>query len=256
MDLGKQSDSMKRGVAELRSLAWRISSAMPESVTGRMRMLLAWLFAVGLLGGLRLGESEIWLAPPLFTLVLAVLVLGALNRHGGISLKQLLYSSRSAVDLYGLLVILTIVFASAQAFHITIPAGSPRLLVNSLFFLSLLALNTRLIAADHARMLWTLVVVFGAAFTVTFVVLPASPLGGMREWLCNILPGCQSRHPAAGYLAFVTLLLYLSALASLARMTRDASDSLPADLEGDPEPEDEVSTAVDPQNISDHPEGG
>ena len=238
MDIDKPNESVKRWVAELRSLARRISSATPVSVAGRMTMLLALLFAVGLLGGLRIGESEIWLAPPLFTLVLAVLMLGALNRRGTISLERLLYSSRSAVDLYGLLVILAIVFASAQAFHVTIPTGSPRLLVYLLFFLSLLALNTRLIAADHARMLWTLVVVFGAAFTVTFVVLPSSPPGGVRELLCKILPGCQPRHPATGYLAFFTLFLYLSALAGLARMTRDTTDSLPVDFDGDPEPKD------------------
>ncbi len=238
MDIDKPNESVKRWVAELRSLARRISSATPVSVAGRMTMLLALLFAVGLLGGLRIGESEIWLAPPLFTLVLAVLMLGALNRRGTISLERLLYSSRSAVDLYGLLVILAIVFASAQAFHVTIPTGSPRLLVYLLFFLSLLALNTRLIAADHARLLWTLVVVFGAAFTVTFVVLPSSPPGGVRELLCRILPGCQPRHPATGYLAFFTLFLYLSALAGLARMTRDTTDSLPVDFDGDPEPKD------------------
>ena len=85
-------------------------------------------------------------------------------------------------------------------------------------------------------MLWTLVVVFGAAFTVTFVVLPSSPPGGVRELLCKILPGCQPRHPATGYLAFFTLFLYLSALAGLARMTRDTSDSLPTDFDGDPKP--------------------
>lgn len=234
MDIDKPNESVKRWVAELRSLARRISSATPVSVAGRMTMLLPLLFAVGLLGGLRIGESEIWLAPPLFTLVLAVLMLGALNRCGTISLERLLYSSRSAVDLYGLLVILAIVFASAQAFHVTIPAGSPRWLVYLLFFLSLLALNTRLIAADHARMLWTLVAIFAAAFTVTFVVLPSSPLGGVGEWLCRILPGCQPRHPATGYLAFFTLFLYLLALAGLARMTRDTSDSLPTDFDGDP----------------------
>ena len=234
MDIDKPNESVKRWVAELRSLARRISSATPVSVAGHMTMLLALLFAVGLLGGLRIGESEIWLAPPLFTLVLAVLMLGALNRRGTISLERLLYSSRSAIDLYGLLVILAIVFASAQAFHVTIPTGSPRLLVYLLFFLSLLALNTRLIAADHARMLWTLVVIFGAAFTVTFVVLPSSPPGGVRELLCKILPGCQPRHPATGYLAFFTLFLYLLALAGLARMTRDTTDSLPVDFDGDP----------------------
>lgn len=254
MDKGKPNESAKRWVAELRSLARRISSATPVSVTGRMKVLLAWLFAVGLLGGLRIGESEIWLAPPLVTLVLAVLMLGVLNRHGAIALKRLLCSSRSAVDLYGLLVVLAIVFASAQAFHVTIPAGSPGWLVNLLFVLSLLALNTRLIAADHARMLWTLVVIFGAAFTVTFVVLPSSPPGGLRELLCKVLPGCQPRHPATGYLAFATLFLYLLALARLELLTRDTSDSLPADSDGDPEPKNEVPPEADPKRTPEHPD--
>ena len=57
------------------------------------------------------------------------------------------------------------------------------------------------------------------------LLLPSSPPGGVRELLCKILPGCQPRHPATGYLAFFTLFLYLSALAGLARMTRDAPDS-------------------------------
>ncbi|MYA12514.1 MAG: hypothetical protein F4087_06330 [Gemmatimonadetes bacterium] len=229
MDIGKASESVKRLVAELRSLARRVSSATPVNRAGRSTTLIGLLFAVGLLGGLRIGESQIWLAPPLFTLVLAALMLGALDGHGAIALKRLLYSSRSAVDLHGLLVVLAIVFASAQAFHAVIPAGSPRWLVYLLFFLSLLALNTRIIAADHARMLWTLAAVFGAAFTVTFVILPSSPPGGVRAWFCRILPGCHPRHPATGYLAFGTLFLYLLALAGLARMTRDPSDGLPAD---------------------------
>ncbi len=235
MDTGKSNESDKRWVAELRSLARRLASAMPERVTGRMRTLLAILLVVGLLGGLRLGESEFWLAPPLGTLVLAAMILGALDRHGAIAVKRLLYSSRSAIDPYGLLVILIIGFASAQAVHVTIPAGSLRSLFYLLFFLPLLALNTRLVAADHARMLWILVVTFGAASIVNFVVLPAITFGGVRQWLCRILPGCQPQHRATGFLIFVTLLLYLAALGGLARMARDAPDRSPVDRNGDPE---------------------
>lgn len=238
MDTDKSTESDNRWVAELRSLARRVSSAMPERVTGRMQTLLAFLLAVGFLGGLRIGESEVWRLPPLFTLVLAVLMLGALNRHGAIKIERLLHSSRSAVNLRELLVILAIVFASAQAFHAVIPAGLFRWPICLLFFLPLLALNTRLVAADHARMLWILVVTFGAAFTVTFVVLPSGPPAGVRAWFCGILPACQPRHPATGYLAFGTLFLYLLALAGLARMTRDAPGSSPADRDGDPEPEE------------------
>ena len=252
-----QSRVGKRWVEELGSLARRISLPTPTSVSGRMAMLLALLFAVGLLGGLRIGESGVWLAPPLFTLVLAALTLGALNRHGILPLRRLLYSSPAAVDLHGLLVIVAIIFASAQAFHVASPVGGlPRLLVYLLFLFSLLALNTRLVAPDHARMLWTLVVVFGTAFTVTFVVLPSSPLGGAREWLCRVLPGCQPRHPATGYIAFLTLFLYLSVLAGLARMTRVTSGVSVADSNGDPEPEDQVRTPVDPQSAPEESEVG
>lgn len=238
MDTDKSTEPDRRWVAESRSLARRVSSAMPERVTGRMQTPLALLLAVGFLGGLRIGGSESWLAPPLGSLVLAAMILGALDRHGAIAVKRLLHSSRSAIDLYGLLVILTIVFASAQAIHVTIATGSLRSLFYLLFFLPLLALNTRLVAADHARMLWILVVTFGAAFTVNFVVLPAMTFGAIWQWLCKILPGCQPQHPATGYLTFVTLLLYLAALAGLARMTRDAPGSSPADRDGDPEPEE------------------
>lgn len=234
MDIGKASESVKRLVAELRSLARRVSPADHLSVRGRMTMLIAMLVIVGLVGGLRIGESEVWRLPSPSTLVLAVLMLGAFNRHGTIALMRLLYSSRSAVDLRGLLVILAIVFASAQAFHAVIPAGLLRWPVYLLFFLSLLVLNTRLVAADHARMLWTLAAVLGAAYIVTFVVLPSGPPEGVRAWLCGILPGCQPRHSATAYLAFGTLFLYLLAVAGLPRIARDLSDGSSADSGGNP----------------------
>ena len=226
MDIGNSHEPETRWAAGLRSLARRISSAMPASVAGRMKMVLACLLAAGLLGGLRIGESEIWLAPPPGALVLAAMILGALNRHKAVVLKRLLHSSRSAVDPYGLFVILMIVFASAQAIHVVIPAGTSRWLVYLLFSLPLLALNTPLTTVDHARIWRYLVAIFGAAFAMTFVVLPSIPLAGMRDLMCRILPGCQPLHPAAGYLAFLTLLLYLSALAGLSRTTRGVSERL------------------------------
>ena len=104
MDNDKPMESAKRWLVELRSLARRVSSATPVSLAGRSTTLIGLLFAAGLLGGLRIGESQIWLAPPPGTLVLAALMLGALDRHGAIALKRLLYSSHSSVDLHGLLV--------------------------------------------------------------------------------------------------------------------------------------------------------
>ena len=232
MDRSDLRDATKRWIAKLRLLARRNSSAMPETATAREATLLPFLFlAVGLLGGLRIADSEMWRAPPLFTLVLAVFMVGALNRHGAFALKQLLNSSRSMLDLNGLLMILAVVFASAQVFNLTTPPSrigpdAGRILVYALYSVVLLALNTRAIAADRGRLLRILIVIFAMAFTFKFVVLPSSPAGGWREVLCEVLTMgvCEPRHPATGYLAFFTLFLYLLALARLVPMARDVSD--------------------------------
>ena len=65
-------------------------------------------------------------------------------------------------------------------------------------------------------------VLFGLAFTFRFVALPSSPAGGWREFLCETLTAgmCQPRHPATGYLALFTLVLYMMALALLRQEAR------------------------------------
>ena len=223
MDFSDLRQAVEAWIAELRGLARRISSV---SAASRNTTLLPLVFlAVGLLGGLRIGESEIWRTPSLFSLVVAVLMVGALNRHGALALERLLSSSRSTLDLKVLLMLLAVVFASAQVFELTIPNGGLlRMAVYALYSLVLLALNTRAIAADRIRLLRSCIVIFALTFTFKFVLLPSSPVGGWREFLCRLVPTCEPRHPATGYLAFFTLFLYVLALARLAPMIADISD--------------------------------
>ena len=223
MDFSDLRQAVEAWITELRGLARRIPSA---STATRDATLLPLVFlAVGLLGGLRIGESEMWRAPSLFSLVVAVLMIGALNRHGALALERLLNSSRSTLDLKGLLMLLAVVLASAQVFELTTPNGGLlRMAVYGLYSLVLLAFNTRAIAADRIRLLRSCIVIFALTFTFKFVLLPSSPVGGWREFLCRLVPTCEPRHPVTGYLAFFTLFLYVLALARLAPMVGDISD--------------------------------
>ena len=227
MDISNLREAAKRGIAKCRLMARRISSAMPVTAVAReATLLLVLFFAVGLLGGLRIADSDMWRLPPLEMFVLAVLMVGALNRHGALALERLLDSFRPTLDLKGLLMVLAVVFASAQVFELTTPEGLARWAVYLLYFIALLVLNQRANATDRARLFRILIWMFGGAFMLTFVVLPTSPAEGWRAILCKIttLGLCQPRHPATGYLAFLALCLYLFALARLAPMARDVSD--------------------------------
>ncbi len=226
MDLSDLRQAVEGWIAEFRALARRISSA---SASDREATLLPLVFlAVGLLGGLRIGESEMWRAPSLFSLVVAVLMVGALNRHGALALERLLNSSRSTLDLKGLLTLLAVVFASAQVFELTTPNGGLlRIAVYALYSVVLLAFNTRAIAADRIQLLRSCTALFALTFAFKFVLLPSSPVGGWRGALCRLIPTCEPRHPATGYLAFFTLFVYALALARLAPMVSDISDRAP-----------------------------
>src|SRR6185503_4923382 len=85
--------------------------------------------------------------------------------------------------------------------------------------------NTLAASPDRVRVLRSLMVVFGSAFTLKFIVLAAlsDPAGGVvKRTLLAILEGLTLGtltqtpfHPLTGYLAFFTLLLFLIGLALL-----------------------------------------
>jgi len=197
--------------------------------------LPALFLTVSLLGGVRVADRVVLLPPPLYALVLGLLLFGVLARTGTLVLHRLMNSNRAAVaNLNGLLVMLTTFLASAQVFNLVTPeSGLPRLLFD-VFFLVLL-LNTLAAAPDRVRVLRSLVVIFGSAFVLKFIVLAAlsDPAGGMlKRVLLVLLEGVTLGtltqdvfHESTGYLAFFTLALFMIGLALLPSSTHDRSSS-------------------------------
>jgi len=190
---------------------------------------------VTLFGGLRIADGVALLPPPLFSMVLSVLLLGLLVRCGALAPNRLIHASRSMLaNANGLVVMLAVFLASAQAFNVATPeAGAPRLLFN-LVFLVLLA-NTIAASPDRVRVLRSLLVIFGSAFVVKFIVLSAlsQPAEGALTRMLQVLfegvtLGSVTQgvfRPATGYVAFGTLLLYLFGLVLLPAAGRDRLDT-------------------------------
>jgi hypothetical protein len=180
---------------------------------------------VTLCGGLRIADGVALLPPPLFALILAMLLLGMLVRCGALAPERLIHASRSPLaNLNGLVVMLAAFLASAQAFNVATPeSGVPRVLFN-VTFLVLLA-NTIAASPDRVRVLRSLLVIFGSAFIVKFIVLAAlsNPAEGLftralRVLFEGVTLGSVTQdvfHPATGYIAFGTLMLYLFGLVLL-----------------------------------------
>ena len=193
-------------------------SGAGEAVTLPMLFL-----TVAMLGGVRVADRVTLLPPPLFTLVLALMLLGVLVRSGALAPDRLTSASRPALaNANGLVVLVTMSCAEA---------GLPRLLCN--LFLLVLLVNTLAASPDRVRVLRSLMVVFGSAFTLKFIVLAAlsDPAGGMvKRALLAILEGLTlgtltqaTFHPLTGYLAFFTLLLFLIGLALLPSRDRQSA---------------------------------
>ena len=180
---------------------------------------------VALLGGVRPGGPIVLSPPSLFSLILAVMLVGVLIQSGALVPLRLMNGSRSALaNLNGFVALAALFAASAQVFSLLTPeAGVPRI-VFSLYFLVLM-LNTLAAGPDRVRVLRSLAVTFGSAFVLKFIVLnalsdPAS--GRMARLLQIVFEGVtlgtvtqQVHHPSAGYLAFFTIALFLVTLSFL-----------------------------------------
>jgi hypothetical protein len=188
-------------------------------------VLPAVFLTVALLGGVRIAERVSFVAPPPFALVLAMLLFGVLVASGVLAPQRLMDPARSSLEnLNGLAVLLTLFAAAAQAFNAATPvSGLPRVLFHVL--LLVLLLNT--LAATRARLpvLRSLMVIFGSAFTLKFVVLAAlsDPAGGqMTRVLQAIFEGVTlgmvtqgAVHPVTAYLSFLALVMFLFGLMML-----------------------------------------
>jgi hypothetical protein len=180
---------------------------------------------VTLLGGLRPGSAVVLAPPSLFSLVLAVLLAGVLVQSGAFVPLRVMNASRPALaNLNGGVLVAALLVASAQIFSLLTPdAGLPRVLF-SVYFLVLL-LNTMAASPDRVRVLRSLAVTFGAAFVLKFIVLDAfsDPAGGRLARVLQVLfEGVtlgtltqEAQHPAAGYIAFASIAMFLAALSLL-----------------------------------------
>lgn len=182
------------------------------------------LLTVAALGGVRIAQGgALVLAPPsLMSLVLACLLLGALVRSGALLPASLVNDRRTSLEnASGAVVLATLVAGAAQVFTLVTPATGLLAFVFTTFFV-LLLWNTLAAEPDRRQLLRSLLVVFGGAFVLKFVLLAAmyDPDGGLlRRVLLTLLEGVSfgalgftPDAPATGYLAFLTLGLFFVAL--------------------------------------------
>jgi hypothetical protein len=188
-------------------------------------ILLPLLFlTVALLGGLRISADHafVFVAPPLVTLVLAVLLMLLFVRGRLVEFKRWLGSDRPPLTniSHGWLLI-TLFFASAQAFNSVLPERGLLHWLFSFFFLWTLW-NNQFSSFDARRLLRSLTVLFGTAFVLKHLLLASlySQEGGWLKKLAGaLLQGATLGTldapvfaPATGYISFFTLALYVAGL--------------------------------------------
>ena len=182
------------------------------------------LITVAALGGLHPGARIAFVPPSLFCLVLSTLLVAALVRSGALDPARLLHASRSPLaNANGAIVLAALFAAGAQVFELLTPGtGLPAFFVSVFFFV--LLVNTLVASPDRVRLLRSLAVIFGAGLILKFVVLAglAQPAGRMTRVLVALFDAAtfgsitQDPEPAStGYLAFLTVALYLTAAALL-----------------------------------------
>jgi hypothetical protein len=194
----------------------------------RESLTLPALFLTVVLGGsVQPGPPLAFAAPPLFALLLGVLLVACLVQSQALAPAMIIAPHRSALEnLNGLIVLLTLFAASAQVLAVVMPtSGIPALLMGILLFA--LLVQALAIGADRGRMLRGLLVSLGVAFVLKFILLAAlsapatSSLGRMVQMLFEgVTLGSVTQapiHPASGYIAFATVMLYLFGLVLLPR---------------------------------------
>jgi len=184
------------------------------------------LLTVGLLGGLRIdGQTRqfVFIAPPLVTLVLAILLGSLFVRAGTIDLHHwLAIEQPTLTNLSRLLTLMSLFFASAQAFNSVLPESGLLHWMFSFFFLWTLWTN-QFSTFDARRLLKSLIVLFGTAFVLKHLLVSGlyAPEGGwLRRIASTLLQGIAIDIPAfapiTGYVSFFALALYVVGLLLIA----------------------------------------
>ena len=201
-------------------------------------ILLPLLFlSVALLGGLRIGaegHAFIFVAPPLVTLVLAVLLMLLFVRGRLVEFNRWVASDRPPLtNISHGWMLLTLFFASAQAFNSVLPERGLLHWLFSFFFLWTLW-NNQFSSFDARRLLRSLTVLFGTAFVLKHMLLASlySPDGGWLKKMAGVLLqgvslgtlDAPAFAPATGYISFFTLALYVAGLLLLTFTSGDELD--------------------------------
>src|SRR5882724_1577579 len=192
---------------------------------------------VALLGGLRVDAENrtfIFAAPPLVTLLLGVLLMLLLVRGNLIRLHQWVGSELPPLtNVVHIWMLITLFFASAQAFNSVLPERGLLHWLFSFFFLWTLW-NNQFSSFDARRLLRSLAILFGTAFVLKHMLLASlySPEGGwLKKFAGALLQGASlgtldapAFAPATGYISFFTLALYVAGLILLAFAGKDEID--------------------------------
>jgi hypothetical protein len=199
-----------------------------KNYTERNRALLHFivvptiLLTAGLLGGLRIDAQTrqfVFIGPPLVTLLLAMLLGSLFVRAGAIDLRRWVAIEQPIVtNLSHLLTLLSLFFATAQAFNSVLPESGLLHWMFSFFFLWTLWTN-QFSNFNPRRLLRSIIVLFGTAFVFKHLLVSALyvPNGGwLRTIASGLLQGISidvpAFAPATGYVSFFALILYMGGL--------------------------------------------
>jgi hypothetical protein len=210
-----------------------------------VHLLLPTIFlTVALAGGVRVEGATralVFVAPPLVSLVLAVLLLALFARGRLVDLSGWLSRDHAPLaNLSHALTLLALFFASAQAFTSVLPdAGLFRWLF-SFFFLWTLWQN-QFASFDARRTLRSVAALLGTAFVLKHLLLASlyAPEGGwLRRVAGALVEGLTQGSlgeqptvaPATGYISFFALALYVAGLILLPRAPDDGLTEAPRPL--------------------------
>lgn len=204
----------------------------------RFTVLPTIFLTVAMLGGVRVSAETrafIFLAPPLITLLLAALLVVLFVRAGALDLRAWITSDQPTLtNISHALTLLSVFFASAQAFNSVLPERGLFHWLFSFFFLWTLW-NNQFAAFDSRRLLRSLAVLFGTAFVLKHLLLAGlfAPDGGWLKRIAGaLLEGVSlgtidvpAFAPATGYISFFTLALYVAGLTLLTPAPKELQEA-------------------------------
>lgn len=174
---------------------------------------------------IRPGGAVSVVPPALGSLVAGVAIVALLVRSGTLAPQRLMNSERSPLaNMNGLSVVVAAFAASAELVTALVPESGVPALVTWIVLVALLV-QAFAMGPDRTRLLRGLLVIFGAAFVLKFIVLAAlsAPAGGRVGRAVQLLfdgftlgmVSQRAPHPLEGYLVFGATMLYLIAVALL-----------------------------------------